>query len=336
MSAAADLFRRLARESGVSSASVTMALQDSPRIGLKTKERVFRVSRKLGYRASRIRGRHQMNFAVFFGQSLPTSRLSDDADVGIWEGISRRAMEAGVSMYTHSVHRRPGPIRFGDLPALLRRDQCDGVILMGACEPSFVRLLGEFRVPFVIAGNADVAGRVNQVRIDLEQGIHALVRSLVARGHKRCGFITSGADLPVNRQMFRAWKDATREARIFDPRLVARSRTMGGDGIALAASLLKRRPAPTVVFATRKGLATEVAIAAARRGLVFDSGFEIATEFGADVLRLGYPLHVVRSDPLDAGARVLDRLLQLAENPVQSPVTLTLACALSYHPPSRA
>lgn len=138
MSTAGELFKHLAQEAGVSPSTVTMALQDSPRIRAETKERVFRASRKVGYRASKIKGNHHLNFAVLYGQANPDQTLSVDVDVGIWEGISRRAVEMDISLFTQNFLPKSEKTVFADLPRLLRRDQCDGVFLMGTYYESFI------------------------------------------------------------------------------------------------------------------------------------------------------------------------------------------------------
>src|ERR1051326_732448 len=147
MSAASELFKRLAQEARVSPSAVTMALQDSRRISMETKERVFRTSRKLGYRASKIKGVHHLCFAVLYGQSLPEETLSMDPDVSIWEGVSRRAVEQDITLYTQNFLPKRESIQFADLPRWIRRDQCDGLVLLGTFYESLGVFLREAKIP---------------------------------------------------------------------------------------------------------------------------------------------------------------------------------------------
>ena len=293
---------------------------------METKERVFRTSRKLGYRASKIKGVHHLCFAVLYGQSLPEETLSMDPDVSIWEGVSRRAVEQDITLYTQNFLPKRESIQFADLPRWIRRDQCDGLVLLGTFYESLGVFLREAKIPFVLAGNAETRFPVDQVRIDVEQGVYGLISELVRRGHRRFGFITMGADLAVNRQFLRAFRGALEEHRLFDPKLVVTTDDPEPDGIQMATSLLKRKKPPTLIFATTRRMANEAVFAAARLGFEFDSGLEIATPHNDQYLRLGYPLHLVRSDLIGVGERAFDRLMQVVQNPNQNTVSLTVAC----------
>lgn len=335
MSKPKDLFTRIAVKAGVSPSTVTLALQDSPRISLETKERVFRASRQIHYRRSRIRGTHHLNFAVVYGKAYEGEVISSSPDIGFWEGLANRATQSGVSLYTHSMSFRDDKIHFKDLPTIFRRDQVDGVVLMGVINDPFVNFLEEMKIPVVILGNVDTRRSVNQIRIDYDQGVRRLMEALLHRGHKRIGFITSSAGIAVNRQFMSGYQTALRSAGLFSNDLVRASPKTFANGFEMTTSLLHLKPRPTAILATAWDLCQQSAIAAARAGVTFDSGFEVASSHSLDHLDVGYPLHLLHVNAPSMGEKGFDRLMELRDHHDQAAVTLLLACTLRHQAAAR-
>jgi len=336
MSTATDLFQRVAREAGVSPSSVTLALQGSPRISPATKKRVFLVSRKLGYRASKVKGIHDVNFAVLYCASSEsggvTSPISLSLDAQIWEGMAGRASELGVSLFNFNVTQDGKRVRFESLPTLLRRDQLDGAAVMGNISESFVRFLRRVRIPFVVAGNDELGIPVDQVKFGVERGLYDLIIELHKRGkHKRFGFMSAASDIPINRHLLRGYRSAVTELGLLDENLVAISTDRFASGFEMAERLLKQKPAPMFLFGANIRLAIEAAITAARMGIPYDSGLELATPHNDPTRNLGYPLHLLSANLTKAGRWVFDRLMTLHKNPQARPCTLEVDCVPMFN-----
>lgn len=332
MSAAGELVQRLARVAGVSPSAVTLALQDSPRISLETKERVYRTARKIGYRESKRHTLHSLNFAVLYCCSRDDESLASSPDVAIWEGITDVANQRGVSVYCSNLHLSNGRVRFEQLPVLLRRDQIDGVFLLSSLNEPLLDFLQQMRLPVVIVSNVQPTPHTNQVRVDSDQGLRELVTRLHERGQRRFGFVSAASKLVVNQQFFESYRRALRELGCFDPRLAVRDRELYPDTVASTLPLLRSRPSPTVMFATSSRTAQQVAIAAASAGIPFDSGFEIATADPDENLRLGYPLHLVKVDLAEMGRRAFERLIELRVNPAAEPQVISQPCTVILRP----
>lgn len=331
MSDGTALFRQVAREAGVSPSSVTLALQGSPRISPATKKRVFLASRKLGYRASKVRGIHDVNFAVLYGSTSLltniTSTIGSTLDAQIWEGIAGRASELGVSLFNFNVDLNGLRVRFEPLPALLRRDQLDGIVLMGNINEAFVRFLRRVKVPFVVVGNDELGLPVDQVKFGMERGLYDLVVDLHRQGkHKRFGLISAASEIPINQQLIRGFRSALTEIGALDENLIAVSADRLASGFELAGSVLGQKHPPTFLFGTNIRLAIESAITAARMGIAYDSGLELATAHNDPTRKLGYPLHLLSANLAKGGRWVFDRLMTLHKTPQSRPCTLEVDC----------
>jgi len=321
-----NLFKRVADHAKVSPSTVTLALQDSPRISLETKERVFKASRHVRYRETRVRDKQHWNFAVVYGQTSAQDTLATSPDASIVGTLANRAGELGVSLFVQSDNRTNLNLNFRDFPSMLRRDQIDGVLLVGVVNESFLAFLREVRIPVVLAGNAETKQPVDQVKLDYRQATRHMIGELLQRGHRKFAFVTAAASIPVNREMFDAFREELEHAGCFDETLV-RSTKDAYAKLDLVESLFQGSNQPTLVFATTWRMANHTAILAARNGVAFDSGFEIASAYPDAISDLGYPLHLIVPNIAELGSRALERLVVLRENPDQKRLKLLVPCS---------
>ncbi|MBI4023377.1 MAG: LacI family DNA-binding transcriptional regulator [Verrucomicrobia bacterium] len=323
-----SLFAQIAAKAGVTPAAITLAMQDSKSISMKMKERVFWTSRRLGYRRSRVREKHHLNIAAVLGAIHPHETLQSSANTEIWEGLSHCAEENEMALHTYVLHSGGTKLKFEDIPVLLRRDQLDGVVILGAVFPSLLDFLRKARVPTVVGSNYDLPAPVDQVRIDMVEGARALALRLLDHGHKYIGFLTGGAGLLVHQQMYRGFEDVMRKHRTFSRVLVQLVKEPTLHGIHPADVLLKQKPRPTAIFTTHWQAGCQVAFAAIRVGIGFDSGFEIATGGMGESLDFVYPVLRLNTHPREVGRKAFERLMELHREPRQKPKTLTIQCSV--------
>jgi LacI family repressor for deo operon, udp, cdd, tsx, nupC, and nupG len=256
----------VAREAGVSLATVSRALRDVPGVSPGTRDRIRQIASELAYvvspEASRLARRDTGRVAIvvprtdiwFYGTML--------------QHMDEVFREVDLDVLVYLVHGEEQRIRFlRELPA---RRKVDAVVLtalpLRQSEVDRLELLG---VHVVIAG-----GRVRDyphVEVDdLETGRLA-VQHLLDLGHRRIAMIrtddTEGAAWSSDLQRVRAWRETLAAAGVEarDDMLVSRPYGPRAGAEAMA-RLMALEPPPTAVFAFSDELAASAVAGAIEAG----------------------------------------------------------------------
>ena len=258
----------VAREAGVSTATVSRALRGLPNVSEDTRAQVAQVAARLGYVVSRsasrlATGRTQAVAVIapfierwFFAQAVAAIeselRLSgmDALLVGITqpEDADREAFDAD-----------------------LLRGRVDAVVVLTVpltgTELDGVRRLG---LPTVYVG-ASVSGAMS-VRVDDVAVARLATEHLLALGHTRIAYVGGDPRQPLNfsapADRRAGWMAAMRDAGVEpDPSYDVPGVFTAAGGASAAAQLLARRDPPTAVFCASDEMAFGVMTAARRLGV---------------------------------------------------------------------
>lgn len=247
--------RDVAREAGVSTATVSRALRGLPHVDPQTREHVARVAAELDYvasaNASRLASGRQGTVAVI------TPSLSRWFFATVLSGISEVLQAQDLDLLVHSIGDAPSP----SLPGERRlRGRVDGVIAVALPTPD-ARRLGSIGVPLSVIGATVPA--VASVTIDDVEAARTATAHLISLGHERIGLIGSGDVATDSAGTWRmaGFRAAMEEAGIpVDARLQADGGFTVDGGETAMAALLARPERPTAVFA----LSDEMAFGAMR------------------------------------------------------------------------
>jgi LacI family transcriptional regulator/LacI family repressor for deo operon, udp, cdd, tsx, nupC, and nupG len=304
----AATIRDVARRAGVSVATVSRVLNDIPIVRPEMRGRVLRAIEELGYRPSSTArnlslGRSQTIGVVapFFTTSSVVERL---------RGVSQRAAQRGYDLMLFDVET-PGQ-RAGALRDFARLDRVDGLLVISLpLLDDEVAALRRDKLPAVMVdiGHAELP----HVLIDDVRGGELAAEHLLARGHRRIGFV---GDLPTNPFGFasserrrRGLHRALERAGIVpDPRLERCGRHGREEARALARGLLRRERRPTAVFAASDTQALGVLEAAEALGLRIPEDVAVIGFDDIEVADL-LGLSTVRQPLRQSGARGVDLLL---------------------------
>jgi len=190
--------RELARECGVSSATVSLALRNHPRISKITKSRILRVAQKHGYvidgRVSELMGAIRLHRADELKGCLglislyPKQRPWDDPArtylQRIRAGLSERAQELGYRIEPFWV-REPG-VSAKRLAAIMDARGIKGLLSLGAAE-----LEDEMPAPLqkfvIVTQGTSIRTRLHRVVSHFSQDANLLLTTLKERGYRRPG-----------------------------------------------------------------------------------------------------------------------------------------------------
>jgi DNA-binding LacI/PurR family transcriptional regulator len=299
--------RDVARHAGVSVATVSRVLNEIPVVRSEVRERVRDAITELGYRPSSTARNLSLGRSQAIGVVAPF--FTTPSVVERLRGVSERARTHGYGLMLFDVETPDQ--RAGAFRDFARLDRVDGLLVISL--PLFddeVSELERDRLPVVMV---DIGHpRVPHVVTDDVRGGELAADHLIARGHRRIGFV---GDLPASplgftssEQRREGFHKALRRAGIApDERLERRARHGRDEARALAGELLRPPDRPTAVFAASDTQALGVLEAAQSASLAVPGdvaviGFDDTEIAGA------VGLSTVRQPLRQSGARGADLL----------------------------
>ncbi|WP_188193193.1 LacI family DNA-binding transcriptional regulator [Nonomuraea sp. SYSU D8015] len=283
----------VAERAGVSVSTVSLVLngQDARRVKPAIGERVRQAADELGYApnllARSLRTRRTRTIGLLSDMVATTpfaGRMLKGAQETAWQAgyvlllidtggvadLERSAVQALVQrnvdalVYACMYHRE---VEVPEIPEGLPVVVLDGRPTVAAPGERRTSALGDGRRPTPATGDGRTsAPAADWVVPDERGGARAAVEHLLAAGHRRIGFCTTGEDVPAARERLEAF--AATLGADFDPSLVVRGETGDVHGGARAtAELLGRRDRPSALFCFNDRMAMGAYRAARAAGL---------------------------------------------------------------------
>lgn len=172
--------RDVARQAGVSLATVSRALSLPELVAPPTRQRVAAAARRLGYEHSRTTRSSAGTRCGFIGVVAPD--LINPFFLGVLTGIQDGAREAGRHVLL--VDSTEDPAAEAELTASIAR-RTDGLILLSSRLPA--SSLRDLPCPRAVLFNRTVPG-LPAVLLDHADGIRQLVTHLAHLGHRHCAY----------------------------------------------------------------------------------------------------------------------------------------------------
>jgi len=308
--------RELARECGVSVATVSRALNGHPEVSVETRRQIQQAAERLGYRPSQsaralVRGRSDA-VGLLWDSGYETAGRRHPFLLSLLVGIKQALNDSGRHLILLNVDvDRQGPRAYLDTA---RQYQLDGVIVMGVDDhrPA-LRALFESGFPCV-AIDHDIAGpRAGCVTSDNRAGAMEAVRHLHGLGHRRIATITGPLDLMPAVQRLTGFEHAIRELGLDLPEQYVQTGDFFMDsGYACGSRLanLPKNRRPTAVFVAGDEMALGAMHAFADAGLEIPADIAIVGFDDIEAAGLVRPtLSTVAQDSLALGAAAVDALL---------------------------
>ena len=175
----------VAREAGVSVATVSRVWNDADFVSPETRQRVAEVAARLGY-SPHGAARSLITRTTFaLGVLLPD--LYGEFFSEIIRGIDHVAQAAGYHILVSSSHESKDEI---DAALRSMRGRVDGMIIMSSdleAQRTLQALQGSF--PVVLLNGGAAAKAFDTITIENHEGAREMTRHLVARGHRRIAMI---------------------------------------------------------------------------------------------------------------------------------------------------
>jgi len=233
-----------------------------------------------------------------------------------------------------------------DVANLVKRKHADGLILTPPCDidTELLRLLSDAAVPFVRLTPSDPSSPLPYVAADDRQGAFEMTAHLVARGHRRIGFLYGDPKHHASNERCQGFLAAHRAAGLrFDPRLKRVASFRFDRGVSAGRELLSARPRPTAIFASNDESAAGALRAAHEVGIRVPEELSVTGFDDFPSAQKTYPPLTTVRQPMDEISRLATQLLiDLIEkrNPgnlhILVPTTQVIRGTVGPCPPPRA
>lgn len=312
--------RDVAKRAGVSTATVSRALNQPGKVRAETRERVLKVVEEThfvydGIAASMISGRSRT-----IGLIIPT--IMNSIYAASTQSIQRAAQAVGYTVLLGASEFSPK--QEAVLAQRLLERRVDGLILTGGNhDPSLIQKIRTNGVPFLITWKLMHDQDWPSVSFDNYKAAQAAVSFLISLGHRRIGLVCGRTDIndrALDRR--RAFEDCLRSHGLsVDPALIHERDFEMEEGASAMAAMLNTPEPPTAVFCANDVQAIGALSLCRERGLSVPDDISIIGFDDLPATSYTRPkLTTVRVPAHDMGRRAAEILIASIERdiPVQS------------------
>lgn len=300
----------VARLAGVSTATVSRALNGTGQIAPPTRAAIESAVEQLGYQANTIARSLVTKSTQTIALLLPD--IENPFYAALVGGVQACALGKGYTMLLCTTEGEAE--REEQYLSLLRAKQVDGALVDGLrLPPERIAEFVEEGFPIVCLDRDIDSSSIPLVQVDNRLGGRLATEHLLALGHTRIGHVTGARELRISEERLGGYRDALSAAGVeAEASLVAEGRFTEETGHEGALALLERHADLTAVFAANDLSALGVLGALAARGRRVPEDVSVV---GFDDLRLSAftspPLTTVRQPAAEIARLATELLIDL-------------------------
>ncbi len=272
----------VAREAGVSMATVSRVVNGNPNVKPTTRKKVLDAIEKLGYRPNAVARGLASKRTTTVGVIIPDISSIFFAELA-------RGIEDIATMYKYNIilcNSDQNKDKEIHLINTLLEKQVDGMIFMGGeITEDHVEQFKRSPVPIVLSATVDQKKEFPSVNINYQQAAYDAVNFLIESGHTKIGMLTGPLEDPVNGyQKYSGYRKALEDATIsYCEDYVVLGDYTYDSGIEAMEKFLKIADRPTAIFAGTDEMALGIIHGAQDQGLNVPLDIEV---IGFDNTRL--------------------------------------------------
>jgi DNA-binding LacI/PurR family transcriptional regulator len=300
----------VARLAGVSTATVSRALNGTAQIAPATRTAIDQAIDQLGYRPNTIARSLVTKSTQTIAFLLPD--ITNPFYASLVSGIQQHTLLRDHTMLLCTTEGDPE--REEQYLDLLRAKQVDGALVDGlVLPPDRIARFVEDGFPIVCLDRDVDSPSVPLVQVDNRLGARLATEHLLALGHTRIAHVAGADELRISEQRLAGYRDALARAGVAaDPDLVVTGSFTEGGGYHATRTLLESGTEPTAVFAANDLSAIGVINA------IVESGWRVPDDVsvvGFDDLRLSAftspPLTTIHQPAVEIAQRACEILVDL-------------------------
>ncbi|MEO8241831.1 MAG: substrate-binding domain-containing protein [bacterium] len=243
---------RLAKELGISTGTVSRALNDKPDVNPETRRRVLETARRFGYvanQSARNLAKGKTNAIGFMIELHSISAThSDNFFMGVCDGMQSLLHQQGLDLLLLPCPSTDDPFPY--LQRFVARGAVDALVISGTqrVDPR-IDFLQDRGIPFVALGRSSSGRDYSWIDLDFEGVADAAIDRFVAHGHRRIAAALPLSDINYNTVFIEAYRKAlARHGLPFDPQLLIREVWSEQGGYEATCKMLALDDRPTAVL----------------------------------------------------------------------------------------
>lgn len=256
----------IAKLAGVSHATVSRALNDSPLISDKTKEKIKKVANENNYipnySAKSLKLDKSYNIGVFLSAFEGTSASFFYSSI---KGVNRLMKERSYNLVVNAIDDLNGNY------SMVNSKHYDGILVFSQKreDDAFIKYIGALNIPVVVLNRKiDISG-TTCVYSDDRNGAYQAVHYLTEQGHRKIGLIKGKEGFSNSSKRSDGYEIAMLEAGlIIDKKLIATGKFDVISGYNAMSKILQRnKEIPTAMFCSNDEMAFGAIKAILEKGL---------------------------------------------------------------------
>lgn len=271
--------RDVAKETGVSTATVSNVLNKTGKVGSSTRRLVLGAVKRMGYipdvHARHLASRDRRTLGIVI------SDIENPFFPEVVKGFENRARQLGYDVILSDTNYDPRRTR--KAAERMMEHKVRGVAIMTSeISLKLIHQLAQRRIAVTFLDLAPIRKYMSNLQIDYSSGVEQIVRHLHAQGHRRIAFVAGRPGLKSNTVRQQAYEKCMRDLGL-EPGPVLPGDLRFEGGLAAAASIAKLPLRPTAVVAVNDLTAVGVV-----KGLL-NAGFRVPQDIsvtGFDKTRL--------------------------------------------------
>jgi DNA-binding LacI/PurR family transcriptional regulator len=249
--------RDVARQAKVSVATVSMVLNDNPRISRATHMRVQRLIERMGYQPNRLAQSLSSRYTGVLAVLVPALRHAfADAYFGeLISGICDRAGKMGYKVMLEQA--KPEFVKDRKHVQIFERRYVDGVLCLGTNDRNhFLEDFAGDRYPVMVVDNYFDQWRLDYVACDYRSGAEQVMNYLLQLGHRRIALLSAAPEIRTARDIKSVYTERLEAAGARpDETWVEDGKFTEEGGADATRRILERHPDVTAIFAANDKMA---------------------------------------------------------------------------------
>lgn len=212
--------KEIARRLNVSVSTVSRALNDRPRIGIATKEKIKQLAKELNYEPNTQAILFKQNKTKVIGVVLPFIR--EEFFSQAISGIETAALEHDYTILFGQSYDDAEKEK--KVVAAMRKQRVDGLIISLSKETNnydHLAVLENYNIPVIYFDRVPAIQNANKVFCNLYKGTIKLIEWLLNKGYKQIALINGPDKLTASKERLQGYKDCMTAKKIkLDMRLI--------------------------------------------------------------------------------------------------------------------
>jgi LacI family transcriptional regulator len=261
--------RDVAKRAKVSVATVSMVLNENPRISRATQMRVQQMIDRMGYRPNRLAQSLSSRYTRVLAVMLPALRHGfGDAYFGeLISGVCDRAGKLGYKVMLEQA--KPDFVKSREHIAIYERRYVDGILCLGCNDRHhFLADFSDRRYPLIVVDNYLEQWGLDYVVCNYRAGTEQVMNYLLQLGHRKIGFINAAPEVRTARDRLEIFQQRLQSVGVeAKAEWVDDGQFTEQGGAAAAERIFTAAPDVTALFAGNDKMALGAMHYCSRRGI---------------------------------------------------------------------